>query len=1053
MVEVKFEEALTPVARLWLLSAVAGVALSVFAAAGASAAAGLGVLSAGHLRVTRVIVRPKRDALLTRAPVRLVLRLPSGMSGVRVTLNSRRVSGRLLGAGAGLRPGLNRLLVRGTQAGRVVAEARSFAYVRPSGSLGRLRVQVGAGGPTDVGVTVLARGLDPARRPYVFRAWLNGREVTRYFDGLRRPTWTASLSVSHGVRSGTNRLRLLLADPGAGRYVVLTRPFRMPAAAPLAGAGPDQRVLSGMRVRLDGRASRSVGGERLGYRWTLVGRPKGSRARLLGVTSVRPTLTTDRPGVYRARLRVTSRGHRGRSSGSLGSTADEVSVMVKPSNPLIPFATNVQGGVEIGSQVYPNPTAGGVQVLTVNRSTLAVTNSSYTNAQALRAQLNAEGLDQLVIIAAPGGGSQPPVRSGDVGTFNRAMNFMGVSSLNASTLTTPGQELSIIGVPRAAAGSGWFSPAGHTGWLAADTSDRYTFSPATPAVNTSSSASATQNTMAIAGQALSATASVQGGYQVVALDPRSLKVVASGEFDTDPASQSQMAAFLNARGVQGALLIAVQSIGNVAGIDPGSPVGVALEKLGGAAPVMAAGGSYALFGGTALTPGDVLETSGSVVTDPTTNTTMGSSLLARAVPRHVDGIFHPTAHSFPGAAQPAADVNFGLYDIVHQPATPWPYTTGGSFPQQPGCGAPGSDPAGYAAALSRIAQGVGLGDYAQNLRNAYVQNDQATWSDEKVDLAGLSFQSGNGYTADQWCNLKAELQHEWDWLDQVKSLLDAYKQPFLRSGASELIDLQTLGDDVKNSVHPNGSATVGWDVFSVIGEVANVVSFFPEEGAIGALIDSIQSAYDLSSEFATGGGSPLPDQVDSKVQALSEQVAAQYSDVAASMDNLRDVVISDYGRLSTLGPLAPTPDWAIDSGTIEQVTQELKTGAQGWFSEQLLPLAWKAFTLAPIGTQNPNPTTSNCSVTYGSSSSGYTTNFASEPASGQVLLQPRVVALGRGNPNDVGIFDSFSVPPATLTDPLFASPNQNGLGLYKPWFFLRNFSPFGQADCIDTAPG
>jgi hypothetical protein len=84
------------------------------------------------------------------------------------------------------------------------------------------------------------------------------------------------------------------------------------------GAGHDRRVLAGVRVRLDGSSTRaSQRRTRLGLRWTIIARPKGSKARLLGRGRARPTLVTDVPGQYTVQLRARQlrpvAGHRDRA--------------------------------------------------------------------------------------------------------------------------------------------------------------------------------------------------------------------------------------------------------------------------------------------------------------------------------------------------------------------------------------------------------------------------------------------------------------------------------------------------------------------------------------------------------------------------------------------------------------------------------------------------------------------------------------------------------------------------------------------------------------------
>ena len=87
--------------------------------------------------------------------------------------------------------------------------------------------------------------------------------------------------------------------------------------APVANAGPDQKVLPGALVTVDGVASSDADGNALTYKWTLT-KPVGSTATLSGATLRNPTFTTDLAGAYRAKLVV--------NDGTVNSVSDSVNV-------------------------------------------------------------------------------------------------------------------------------------------------------------------------------------------------------------------------------------------------------------------------------------------------------------------------------------------------------------------------------------------------------------------------------------------------------------------------------------------------------------------------------------------------------------------------------------------------------------------------------------------------------------------------------------------------------------------------------------------------------
>lgn len=74
--------------------------------------------------------------------------------------------------------------------------------------------------------------------------------------------------------------------------------------APVANAGPAQKVVTGMLVTLTGNGSSDANGDPLTYAWTLTSKPAGSNAALAGATLATPSFTADAVGTYIASLIV-----------------------------------------------------------------------------------------------------------------------------------------------------------------------------------------------------------------------------------------------------------------------------------------------------------------------------------------------------------------------------------------------------------------------------------------------------------------------------------------------------------------------------------------------------------------------------------------------------------------------------------------------------------------------------------------------------------------------------------------------------------------------------
>jgi hypothetical protein len=1048
---------------------------------------------------------PDRPRLFTTSAMRISLRLPPGAARLQVELNGRNAIRAVQGGGgkrwlelgrsSGVRAGRNHLSAIVVRSGRRLIDARAFYWLRrargQAGYTVKLRrrdrsgvlVKIASRSPrldSAASVGEFRRSLGGVRRPRVLRVWLNGRRVETALDSSLRSTWTGSLSATHGLRRGVNLVSVFVAEPERGLYRMSVRRFRIRAGAPLPGAGHDRRTRVGVRIRLDGTASRPSSARRgLSFRWRIVGRPRGSKARLLNPHSVRPSLRPDRPGNYRVRLALSERTaptHGRAVASQTPSTTDTTTITVNPAAVLILLTTYLfdgasqRWGVSIAGTRYLNPAPGsrGMQVLVLDRNSGNVLNNcavgtparaptpgdpgcslSIMSVSDLLRTLNAYGLGQLVMLVNPPN-LNAPVASNDVGTFNKVLSTLGVPSIPAPMLTNPGQVLSIIGVPRSNAGSGWYVPGGHNGWLSPDTTGRISFAPRRPSFDSSSASAAGTNTMNVNGQQISATTPSGVGWQVVQIDPLSFGVVANQGFGADdPALVSRLQSLAASNSI-----VAVKNIGGAA-TDPDGQLGQALIALG--ASPGALGGStydYSLLGGRPLMPADVVEASTSVVTDPirSPQVTAGGRIVSRLLPAHAGGALAPSAQNFPGSF---GQVNDQLYDIVHQAPTAWPYTNTkpDNFPtqfdtiKQQNCPPPGNDAGHYAAALAYIAgpNGIDLPAYASNLRTAYVELDQESWSDEHSTLINMGYpqEQSSNFTEAEFCNLKFELLREFEWLDDVKSLLDSYASPYDREQGQYKVNLSSVSSGIQNSLKPNGSAPILWDLFEGLAEAFNLASFFPAEPILGAALDGVQTAYDLASSFATSNGSPVADRFRSEVKSLGDDSATLYAQTSAALDNLRDIVINDYGRLSALGEVANNPGWVLDSNSIEQTTTMLGTAASRWYTSALMPIAYPGWLI-----EGPSDaTTDNCSVTFGGQHSSYYVPFAGLPGNAQLTLYrgggpigAKIMALGSGDPTDTSPFARFNLPPSSLVDPFFLPASQNGLGFVKDWFLLRNFT-------------
>ena len=667
----------------------------------------------------------------------------------------------------------------------------------------------------------------------------------------------------------------------------------------------------------------------------------------------------------------------------------------------------------------------------------------------------------------------------EVDAFNQVLQTIGVGPIDAKVLTAKDQKLVIVGVPSAGAGSGWYTQGGSpsrdalAGWLMPDTAKQgaaflYRLQPERPTFDTSSSSTATTNVMTIRDQHVSATlpSPATGGFQVVLIDPVDFTVVDSAVFGTNGVPEfgnglQAMASFLKAH-ANSRLDVAVQSIGTIGsgrqpsivnnGHDladyPWYIIGAALSAYGANPHVFnTASGSYAYLGGAALERAQDAESSSAVVLDPTTKDKSGKphpttepGTLSGGATMRADGHFMAVA-----AAGPTSSFDDSLKDVVFRPSTSWPYTPGGSFPEQDGCPAPGTDAAAYATALSFFAERIGLGGYATDLRRAYIVRNEP-WSDPARSLDELKYEPGHGFDKAEFCNLRAELRHEFTWLDNVQGLFQSYVDVLRQSDGTVLV--QSIGREVRAAVTENETGPeIGWSVGAFLGNLGSAVilGFFPEATPELAAWEAVVTFYELARELVSDlKGAPVGDQVTSKVEDLESDVANRLTGAWDGLYRLRQVISSDYGRLHALGPVAAGPSWQVD---VPSTSPTMNAAAGAFFYSQLMPIPYGVHAIfdqtgRPVYDQPTGLATTleECHNFFGThkwagiprtawiqwmgdfTRDGYEAQFPTTFALG-------VHSIGRG----------VAYPPAKLTDKMFTPVSQNGVGMQIADFMWQQY--------------
>ena len=198
---------------------------------------------------------------------------------------------------------------------------------------------------------------------------------------------------------------------------------------------------------------------------------------------------------------------------------------------------------------------------------------------------------------------------------------------------------------------------------------------------------------------------------------------------------------------------------------------------------------------------------------------------------------------------------------------------------------------------------LGEGTAQTNLEGIHYPGDTTASCVKDQPVAPTTDQeeaSGEAYTRLQFCRLKAELSSEFGWLVDTKSFIDLIDAAFTRAAGTEAGELHALGDSIKAAVDPPNTDIVSPVLFMLesIGELADVLEVV--DPAVGVFAGFAAASYDLGSGIASNEGVPVDQQISAKVDDLAAEVATNVSDAANSLDSVRAVAISDYGRLQAL---------------------------------------------------------------------------------------------------------------------------------------------------------
>lgn len=799
-------------------------------------------------------------------------------------------------------------------------------------------------------------------------ARLNGVRIEQGFGRARKGGRTMRVSLSHGLRRGRNLLRIRVLRHGKSARRATVRFFLRRRQA-LVGAGKDRRVVVGSPVMLGGKvrnAGRAAG--KSAVRWKVIKSPKAKKPALL--TAPRKAgsgFRANRLGTYVLELR-----HR---KGKV-ATSDRVKLDVVPENPMVPIETipNVsQGpwGVQVGDQFYPvKDSRSYIQVLVLKRKTLQfVSNSSFRSSDDVKQML--AGLDdtKLVIVTRSSG-----VATGFDG-FHDALTGIGgpnfdTTSWNVYYIAPHEGEFSMVGVPGMKTGTGDFRVAMQDGRDPHKSGDMRGYLIPDQYLNYGYVA-ADEHPISFGG-AETEPDNESVGYRLGVLDAHTLlPLEGNGQFfDTNggfsaPGEQEaeavKMIKTLDAIGNDTVVTIQAVSdklpgdanyqplIGEVTK-ETMARLAAAVERVGGSANafnraatvagVPASGGAvYSLIGWGGAGHGKGAEVAAGV------NHASDVPVISTVLRPNNESKFRPT-ETVETAGGTAA-----LSEIAMKPPTKaWP------LDNNPGA----------SRALSYLgSQDESLGP---DPRSAYWTQDLDTDALIRT-ISAVTYPSGKNFTEDEFKEAKAELVKELGWVGKVRHYLNQLATPFASNALPSWEASKAIADRIYDEAHASDSK-ISFNWLEFTEALIGLIPIAGQEAESG--LETLATLFEFGMRTygaVDQGGEATDRDVEIESTKLGAELLTESQRMQASIQSMGDVIVSDYAKLSELGPHAgcnaSDPDcpkqFAFSQADRTAASADVYRGIERVAYQKLLPLGYDIYALRKVNsTVEPDPRAYTC---------------------------------------------------------------------------------------------
>ncbi|MBV9000432.1 MAG: hypothetical protein JO304_15330 [Solirubrobacterales bacterium] len=793
----------------------------------------------------------------------------------------------------------------------------------------------------------------------------------------------------------------------------------------------------------------------------------------------------------------------------------------------IPIRTiTSNGGIQVGSHIYTVPSTAWAQLLVLDRQTLQVisnqaigsSGSPVTDSEANRLDDAIGGTDASKLVVISGGGRPMPGT-----TLEPALSLgLQIMVLNAGATAASsalpyeptrwqsalsGGSWSIIGVPGVdnSATSNLYglsyglyagnssAPGGLTGFLQTDNNNNYTFVSAqytsidTQPPNTPQGEARVQIGSHVYSSDPSTIPSGGSGFYLLVLDSTLHELQSSTYYTNSGASANPSGvhalaeALFQANQTPGDLVV-VQSINAPTGStsDWSNDVALATDAFTtqsnavitqdsstwGSSSLVAALGRLAgavahdqvahmvtpvysapdpSYGGQGYT---LIASTGSLW-DPTGAALSRSQAGSRSAQARVVGLLERSKQGLWSVHEPSSGTgpynSVALAKLAYQPPTLWP--------------------------LSRTPAERKVLEYLQSqlgfeypIRTEYWKDSGVNWSSIASSLHGFTYPCCRyGFDAATFAAVKAQVYKEILDVELVQGLFQNWQDVFSSTESSGYADLQSIGQQVADSIQVRSQSSTAGNVLATTGEslwvASTVLSLFGQEEIAGPL-GLAACLFDLTSDVVAdeaGAADGAPD-ITGDVDQLGVAFADRYATIQSHLGYVENILVSDWGKLQQAA--ANTKDiWAFNQNVENDMVNSITNSAQRQFWTAILPVpyveyavdspyVWAENQLSPPTWTAPWQVVCTSEGIFHSGTKPFGASMLDNRGSWETT-PVRLVNVPPLTFNDQDWFgltniatlsqgvitDNPDTVPQSLTNPLFAPNDQNGLGMDKVAFF------------------